>query len=140
MIERASLARTASGKHLHQWRVRNALLRRFCRHVLRAAVHHARTFDELHARVEDAAQRVAGIGELAIYDTAHRIGAYLGLDPKRVYLHRGTRKGAAALGLGRGRKTVEVWGLPRPFCRLRPYEIEECLCICERDLRACVRR
>ena len=39
------------------------------------------------------------LGELTVYDVAHRIGAYLQLEPDVVYLHRGTRIGARYLGL-----------------------------------------
>jgi hypothetical protein len=137
-IEHAALAQTSNGKHPHQWRIPNSILRRFARAVLAVAVQRFRTFDELHERIRVA--RVPGIGELAIYDTALRIGAYLGLSPERVYLHRGTRKGATALGLGRGQKTLEVRELPKAFRRLRPYEIEDCLCIYERELRKCTSR
>lgn len=139
-IRLAALAQTVNGKHPHQWRIKNSVLCRAAVPILSSTVRRSRTFHELHVRVRAAVARVRGIGELAIYDTALRIGAYLGLRPRRVYLHRGTRRGAAALGLGRGRKMIEVGELPRPFQRLRPYEIEDCLCIYERELRRCAAR
>jgi len=38
-----------------------------------------------------------GIGELTIYDVALRVGAYLNLEPKRLYLHTGVREGITSL-------------------------------------------
>ena len=76
---------------------------------------------------------IHGIGELAVYDIACRIGAFLGLSPERVYLHAGTREGARALGL-RG-ASVRKMDLPRAFGRLSPGEIEDCLCIYNADIR-----
>ena len=46
------------------------------------------------------------------------LGAKLDLSPEVVYLHRGTRSGMNALGLGIGRLFVEVNELPR---ELRSY-------------------
>jgi hypothetical protein len=69
------------------------------------------------------------VADLTIYDITHRIGAHLGLAPERVYLHRGTRVGARALGLGRGRATLELRELPPEFHRLTAAEAEDCLCI-----------
>ena len=39
------------------------------------------------------------MGELVVYDTALRIGARFGLEPEKVYVHRGTREGVRKLGL-----------------------------------------
>lgn len=69
------------------------------------------------------------IGPLTIYDTALRIGAFLRLEPAVVYLHRGTREGAKAIGENHRSECLDVRELPRPFQRLKPYEIEDCLCI-----------
>jgi hypothetical protein len=38
-----------------------------------------------------------GIGELTIYDVSLRVGAYLGIEPKRLYLHTGVREGITSL-------------------------------------------
>jgi hypothetical protein len=69
------------------------------------------------------------IDDLTVYDIATRIGFYLGLEPKTVWLHAGTKKGATALGLGRGQRNLKVSELPEEFARLLPREIEDCLCI-----------
>jgi hypothetical protein len=76
---------------------------------------------------------IRGVGALAVYDIAHRMGAYLGQEPDAVYLHAGTRKGAAALGL-KG-EMVELAEIPSAFHKLPPAEIEDCLCIYKDVLR-----
>lgn len=131
-ISSAARAHTADGgKHPHQRRIPCDALRAFgsglaCREQ---ALNAAGSFDELHQAVKNVGDRTHGIGELAVYDTALRIGARLGLDPERVYLHRGTREGAAAVGPDHRRCAVAVSKLPSPFARLTPHEIEDCLCI-----------
>jgi hypothetical protein len=84
-------------------------------------------FDALHEIVKREIGSVHGIGALTVYDIAHRIGAYLGKSPKMVYLHRGTKEGAAILGF-RG-ESLDPTQLPSAFSRLTPAEIEDCLCI-----------
>jgi hypothetical protein len=48
-----------------------------------------------------------------VYDIAHRIGAFLRKAPALVYLHRGTKEGAAILGF-KG-KTIDPKLLPPAF-------------------------
>jgi hypothetical protein len=134
-VRRAALALTPDGKtHSHQRRVsrraRRAWSHRMLRHVGR--LQPSQTFEELFDCTESLSIR--GVGEMAIYDTAYRIGAKLGLEPRLVYLHRGTRKGARLLGLGKGRSYLRAEELPVPFRVLRPYEIEDCLCIYKADI------
>lgn len=136
-IEKAGWAKLPSGKrHPHQYRLSNAAL---CR-ATEVLLHHQDklqtciSFDELHALVDQLIGGIRGIGPLMVYDTAHRLGAYLQLEPRRVYLHRGTAEGAAALGFS-GRKTLEMHELPKALRSLRPYEAEDCLCIYKDALR-----
>ena len=68
-----------------------------------------------------------------VYDIAQRIGAYLGKAPTLIYLHRGTKEGAAILGFHG--ETVDACKLPPAFSRLAPAEIEDCLCIYKDQLR-----
>jgi hypothetical protein len=77
--------------------------------------------------VEREIGSVQGIGKLMVYDIAHRIGAYLGKSPMLVYLHRGTKEGAAVLGFHG--ETLDPAVLPTAFSQLTPTEIEDCLCI-----------
>lgn len=131
-ISRAARAHTADGgKHPHQRRIPCDTLRAFGATLAQKeqALSAAQSFDELHRAVRDAGDRTDGIGELAVYDTALRIGARLGLEPERVYLHRGTRDGAAAVGVDPRRPTVSASELPAAFAKLDPHEIEDCLCI-----------
>ena len=131
-IRRGARARTAEGgKHPHQWRIPRGVLRTFGARLGRReqALSEAASFDELHEAVRGVGDPIRGIGELAVYDTALRIGAQLGLDPERVYLHRGTRDGAAAVGVDHRRQSIAVSKLPPSFARLAPHEIEDCLCI-----------
>jgi hypothetical protein len=76
---------------------------------------------------------------LAVYDTATRVGAFLRLQPKRVYLHAGTRQGARALGF-RKRESLSARELPKALRRLSPDEIEDCLCIYKSQVAAIVDR
>src|SRR5215510_13117137 len=71
-----------------------------------------KTFERLHFEVEKVARSVGGLGELYIYDTALRIGAYLRISPAEVYLHRGTRDGARKLGLNVARPTIPMSEFP----------------------------
>lgn len=136
-IERAARAEVEGGKkHDHQWRIPEAVLARVGKELLakRAQISKCTGFDSLIELVETTAGSIRGFGELAIYDTAVRIGARLGMEPEFVYLHRGTRKGAKALGLPSGGKYLKAGELPAEFTKLRPHEIEDCLCIYAKEL------
>jgi hypothetical protein len=86
-------------------------------------------FDELHALIERTIHSIVGLRELYTYDTALRIGAFLGLAPEFVYLHRGTRVGARALGLNAKLPYLTVDQLPVELRTLSPAEVEDFLCI-----------
>jgi hypothetical protein len=94
------------------------------------------TFAELQDVLARAGDSIHGIGPLTVYDTATRIGAYLRLHPDRVFLHAGTRDGAKALGVSRGRTSVPISDLPAAFHQLTPAQAEDCLCIYEQQLAA----
>jgi hypothetical protein len=68
-----------------------------------------------------------------IYETADRIAHVRGpaFAPDRVYLHRGTRAGAIALGfdLSTRDKTLRIDQLPRELQSLTAREAEDVLCI-----------
>jgi hypothetical protein len=100
-----------------------------CRRLLEADVEACCDFDALHALVLRLIDPIPRIAELTVYDTSLRIGAKLGLYPRTVYLHRGSRDGARALGLDRHAPFLRVEELPQPFRRLEPFEVEDCLCI-----------
>jgi hypothetical protein len=127
---------TPCGKrHPHQRRRRASTLAAAERRLLavKSLLRQASSFTALHDVIHAAIRPIRGIGSLTIYDIATRIGGYVGLEPKVVYLHAGTAEGAKALGLS-ARKTLCPKTLPRVFHRLRPREIEDCLCIYASDL------
>ena len=129
-IETAAMARLWNGKrHSHQRRIPGTVLERVKNNLLerQRELERAADFDGICRVVEEC--RVAGFGELAIYDTALRIGVRLGKLPDRVYLHAGTRKGLKALGLDGNRKYIELKALPWPLRQLSASAVEDFLCI-----------
>lgn len=122
-IEYAALAKQHNGKrHPHQ--------RRLARQTLEEVKHQLLTKKQ---QLEDAPslETILGIvrsctvpkfGELACYDTALRLGVRLNKLPAHVYLHRGTRKGASALGLAVDREYIPVTELPQPLRMIRPIK------------------
>src|SRR5438128_8880710 len=100
-IRRAALCESPNGKrHPHQYLIPKKLLELAQARLQAAAPRlvNARDFDALHELVKRELGAVEGIEELMVYDITHRIGAYLGKSSMLVYLHRGTKKGAAVLG------------------------------------------
>jgi hypothetical protein len=89
----------------------------------------ASNFGVLLRRINEILGNAAGLGELYIYDTALRLGAKLGFLPQQVFLHAGTRVGAAALGLDTSQRFLFVRDMPEELRVLAPHEIEDVLCI-----------
>jgi len=113
-IRRAGMAERCDGKRFsHQRRLPKTVLKAATAALHRASVRKANDFDELHQRVGNAIGSLVGIGELMVYDAALRLGAHLRLLPRRVYLHRGTRRGARALGLDWRAKSIALSDCPR---------------------------
>ena len=123
-------------KHDHQYRIPPESLDEARARLIAVDLGVWRSFDELHAKVNATIRDIHMIGALVVYDVSHRIGAFLKLEPERVYLHRGTRDGALALGLGRGRESIELAELPEAFHQLSAAEAEDCLCIYKKRLGA----
>lgn len=121
--------RSPSRRHPHQRRIPGAVLQAVEQRLqsVHGELGRATSFDELIAVVETAIRQIHGIGDLAVYDIARRIGGHLRKEPAQVYLHAGTRLGASALGF-RG-KTLDPARLPAAFSRLSSAEVEDCLCI-----------
>lgn len=63
---------------------------------------------------------VEGIGPLCEYDFSMRIGAYLNIEPDRVYLQAGALAGAKNLGFEIIDNKVEISDLPKKFRSLEP--------------------
>jgi hypothetical protein len=130
-IDHAAQAIDNEKKHPHQHRIPNATLDSFAQNLQKnkSNIANAQTFDDLITEVEKA--KISGIGDLAVYDTALRIGVYLNLHPTQVYLHQGTRTGAEKL-LGKklsGIKSLPVNCFPIDLQQLSAAEIEDILCI-----------
>ena len=102
-------------RHSHQWHLSKAVLEESERRLQRSTkeLQLVSDFAALHHTVEREIGTIHGIGALTVYDVAHRIGAFLGKSPELVYLHRGTKIGAAALGLSG--KAIRPNELPSPF-------------------------
>ena len=135
-IRAAALSCLPNGKrHPHQRRIPGQVLQKAERRLQAIAeqLRAANSFVELYRRIEHRLGTVRGIGDLAIYDIAHRIGAFLGLEPDAVYLHAGTREGARALNLSG--KAIDVSVLPVELQKLSAAEAEDCLCIYKDLLR-----
>jgi hypothetical protein len=128
-------------RHDHQRRIPGSALARLGRRLLAIEqnVEASKSFADLFGLIKDTAKDLKYIGELTIYDAALRIGAKLGQDPQEVYLHAGTRKGAAILGIDTARESVAPTSLPSAFKELKPYEMEDVLCIYKSDLQRLVR-
>jgi hypothetical protein len=129
-VENAARGATKDGsRHRHYYRRRHDAMRQFGNELVSALpkLKRAKNFEELHRLVESIGLPIRDIGDLTVYDTAERIGATLGLEPERVYLHCGTKVGARHLGFTR-RKTLALSDLPKAFQKLLPREAEDCLC------------
>jgi hypothetical protein len=137
-IRVAALAINKGGeRHSHQRRIPGDMLKHFRRGLSakRKVLPNCKTFPELMKISEKVAGGIWRKPGLTVYDTTHRIGVYLGLEPDRVYLHTGTRDGARAMGLKSSVSYIFPNEFPKAFRRLKPYEIENCLCIYKDDLR-----
>jgi hypothetical protein len=132
-ITKSALAALPNGgRFSHQRRIPGPVLIQARDALLKLDYSNVHTFAELYEKVAAALRPIRGIGILTIYDTAHRLGAYLKLSPDQVYLHAGVRVGAKALGLGEWRAKLPM----SAFQRLRPEQVEDCLCIYNRQLKA----
>jgi hypothetical protein len=125
----------------HQRRSQETLIEvesvvRECAEEMRAC----KTFHELHELIHREIHPIYDVGPLLVYDAATNIGAHLGLNPDRIYLHSGTAEGAKAILRIGSRKTINRSELPSAFMRLRCWEIEICLCLYKDDLARIARQ
>ncbi len=97
-------------------------------------------FEQLFQRVQKAIGSIRGIGDLAVYDAAARIGAFLKKMPARVYLQQGVKDGARALGFGASQRSLPMDFFPAELRRLEPWEVEDLLCIYKDELGRLPRR
>jgi hypothetical protein len=131
-IEKAALAIDQAGKRSshHRRRTRNQLcLGKSALVAVLPKLRKCSDFHQLHDLVRSATKPIKGLGSLYAYDISYLIGARLGLSPKKVFLHAGTRKGARALGFSGGLLHLLPSQLPRQLQVLKAYEMEDFLCI-----------
>src|SRR5437899_13005582 len=131
------MAELPSGRRFaHQRRIPRSALAEAKESLLKVDFSTVESFDELHKLVAKTIDPIRFIGPLTIYDTAHRIGAYLGLHPEFVYMHAGVFDGAKALNLDCKADKLPMSALPKAFHRLRPDRAEDCLCMYKKQLKA----
>lgn len=131
-ITAAASSENEHGKRLpHQRRIKRKAIRSASAALLRvsADISNCDNFHALFEVIQEAVSDIPGIGELYIYDVAHRIGAWLGREPRKVYLHCGVRAGARALGLNAASSFLEMSSLPEELRTLSAGEVEDILCI-----------
>jgi hypothetical protein len=132
-VSRAGVAERFNGKRWvrydHQRRIPRDALELARKSLLAAPLAHCSSFHELFQVVEAAIRPIPGIGELMVYDTALRVGARLGVEPDRVYIHSGTRVGARRLGLDARAPWIDRRDLPVQLRSLPPWQVEDILCI-----------
>jgi hypothetical protein len=135
-VSKAALALLPTGKRFsHQRRIPGEILARARDLMLKLNYRNVKSFDHLYELLSQTLLPIRGIGPLTIYDTAHRLGAYLRLSPKHVYIHAGVRIGAKALRLSTRERKFSIDAFPPALRRLRPEQIEDCLCIYKQELR-----
>jgi hypothetical protein len=140
-IELAATARNNENKkHDHQNLIPTSTLDSFAVNILNRIneIRQVRSFSELIASIQNS--KIKGIGDLTIYDTAQRIGNYLGIQPDKIYLHRGVRTGAEIL-LGKIKtKYITKDQLPTPFNKsdLSAADFEDILCVYKNRIATCI--
>lgn len=97
-----------------------------------------KNFIELFLLLREVTRLVDGVGPMFYYDVSLRIAAAVGKHclPEDVFYQRGAEVGAMKLGILRKPSEEEPWlpyslftrNIP-PFERLKPYEIEDFLCL-----------
>jgi hypothetical protein len=136
-INCASLAKNQLDKrHPHQYRLKQSNLQLLADTLNQKSseILNLKTFDELYNLVSSI--KISGIGALTIYDTANRIGKYLGIEPEYIYIHAGTKAGLEKLIGHTKLQKINKQDLPEPLKNsdLTPAELEDVLCIYKRLL------
>jgi len=84
----AAMSEYPPGKrHSHQRRTSRHVLNDTYETLKHIDYSEFRNFHSLHSALQVIIGSTKGIGPLAVYDIAQRIGSYLGLEPERIYLH-----------------------------------------------------
>lgn len=135
-LKLAAYAKKRNGKlHRHQYKLDKSVYPEIHDRLKRRDLAKCTTFHELFQTVKGEILSIHGVGPLMVYDTAHRLGAFLNLKPEFVYLHAGAKEGAAALGIKK-KPWISPSELPKEFRKLTPGQIEDCLCVYKDKLKA----
>jgi hypothetical protein len=128
-----------SNIHSHQYRIRKTALRELHIVLTKNAkqICAATDFDELYLLIKKLTSKIKGIGDLTVYDTAHRIGLSLKKLPGSVYLHCGALMGAIAVLGSVPSRRLPVTAFPAAFHRLQADQMENFLCIYKKMLAEC---
>jgi hypothetical protein len=101
----------------------------------------AKSFEDIFRVTEKVKQTTYRLGDLWSYDTAQRIALHKGWFPKEVYLQSGAYEGAKVLrdkgymtsSSLRGKRSVSKELFPDFLKKLKPYLIENILCVAKRE-------
>ena len=135
-IARACRSKRPNGKHHnHQSKVPAAILSELERMLIGNSyrIRHAMSFEDLYDLIDKGKPK--GIGPVTTYDVAVRIGAYLELTPRYVYLHAGAQEGYRELvktGHASDKwltRIIRLQDLPVELHVLSPDEVEDFLCV-----------
>lgn len=138
--ENKKFEKASKGCHPHQYHIYDFAKKQFLIDLQnhQAAIYNSTDFNDLYGNIEKFCKKKR-IGELTIYDTAMRLGAFLekhkggSFKPQMVFLHNGAMEGAKKL-FRRGK-------IAKPSSRMLPsvftkcfsnkeaWEVEEILCI-----------
>jgi hypothetical protein len=115
----------------HQYRLRNDALYQAKKALFgnQDVMKSSSSFNELYQNIETIVGDICGLGELYVYDTTIRIGAWLGLAPDEIFVHAGVRTGVRNLGLDPTRLKISRTELPKAFAAMEAHEIEDIMCI-----------
>jgi hypothetical protein len=136
----AGLAINLEGKRLdHMSRLQHDALSRGVTALIKyhAVLSAQADFHSLLQTIYDLLKDISHLGEMYWYDTAIRLGANLGLYPDHIYLHRGTREGAARVVRDTvDRVFIDVHELPPELVdtSLSPGHYESLLCVYKDEL------
>jgi hypothetical protein len=137
-ISSAARCTTPDGRrHNHQRRIPKVALQEAERRLLATedALGSAGGFEPLYAILANELRDVRNIGPVTKYDITTGIGAYLGWQPGRVYLHAGAAEGARAIGVkAADGHSAPLEAFPIELRGLGPYHLENLLCIFKHEL------
>ena len=138
-IKKATRSRFDARKHPHQKRIPNDVLENFLLEIKRYSrkLNNLTYFHDIFELISCIGSQIKGIGKLTNYDVSLRIAFYLyhkteveSVLPTKVYLHSGALVGAKRiLNKIPQSKIVEVNAFPKAIQKLKPYEIEDFLCV-----------